>query len=114
MNRSINKLVLVGQVGRNPDVETVEGAKVARFPLMTSRQEHDGERYEWHPLVVKGGLAEFAEKVRKGDRLYIEGRLEYDPRHMRNGVTLPVAEIVVREFVVLGATLNKEVDDDAR
>jgi single-strand DNA-binding protein len=108
MSRSINKIILVGNIGRDPDVQTTAtGAKVAHASLATSRRfSRDNvteERTEWHRLTMWEGLAQLAEDyVRKGDRVYVEGRMEYDSFE-RNGVTIPTAEIRVRELVLLGA-----------
>jgi single-strand DNA-binding protein len=108
MSRSINKVILVGNVGRDPDVQTTAaGTKVAHLSLATSRRipRESGfeERTEWHRLTLWDGLAQLAEEyVRKGDRLYVEGRMEYDSFE-KNGVTVPTAEVLVRELVMLGA-----------
>ena len=108
MSRSINKIILVGNVGRDPDVQTTaSGTKVAHFSLATSRRiprdnGHE-ERTEWHRLTLWDRLAEIAEEyIRKGDRVYVEGRIEYDSFE-KNGVTIPTAEVHVRELVMLGA-----------
>jgi single-strand DNA-binding protein len=107
MSRSINKVILVGNVGRDPDVQTTSGGtKVAHLSLATSRRiPRDGgseERTEWHRLTLWDRLAQLAEDyVRKGDRLYIEGRMEYDSFE-KNGVTIPTAQVLVRELVMLG------------
>lgn len=109
MARSINKLILVGNVGRDPEVQTtVDEKKVAHFSLATSRRipRDNGfeERTEWHRITLWNRLAELAEEyIRKGDRLYIEGRIQYDS-YERDGVTIPTAEVVVRELVMLGAS----------
>lgn len=108
MSRCINKIVLIGNVGRDPDVQTTSaGTKVAHFSLATSRRvpRNGGfeERTEWHRLTLWDRLAQLAEDyIRKGDRLYVEGRMEYDS-YERNGVTIPTAEIAVREIVLLGS-----------
>jgi single-strand DNA-binding protein len=108
MSRSINKVILVGHVGRDPDVQTTaSGSKVAHFSLATDRRipRDDGaeQRTEWHRLTLWDRLAEIAEDyVRKGDRLYVEGRIEYDSFE-KNGVTVPTAEVHVRELVMLGS-----------
>ena len=116
MSRSINKVILVGNVGRDPDVQTTNGGtKVAHLSLATSRRIPRNnntfeERTEWHRLTLWEKLAQLAEDyVRKGDRIYIEGRMEYDSFE-RNGVTIPTAEVIVRELVMLGAPRN---GDDA-
>jgi single-strand DNA-binding protein len=108
MSRSINKIILVGHIGRDPDIQTTaSGAKVAHVSLATTRRfPRDGsfeERTEWHRLTLWDRLAQLAEDyVRKGDRVYVEGRMEYDSFE-RNGVTIPTAEVNVRELVMLGA-----------
>jgi single-strand DNA-binding protein len=107
MSRSINKVILVGNAGRDPDVHTTAGGtRVAHVSLATSRrlQRNGGveERTEWHRLTLWERLAELAEEyVRKGDRLYVEGRIEYGSFE-KNGVTVPTAEIRVNELVMLG------------
>jgi single-strand DNA-binding protein len=112
MSRSINKIILVGNVGRDPEVQTTSaGTKVAHFSLATSRRvSRNGnfeDRTEWHRLTVWDRLAQLAEDyIRKGDRLYVEGRMEYDS-YERNGVTIPTAEVQVRELVLLGSPAGR-------
>jgi len=125
MSRSVNKVILVGNAGRDPDVQTTAaGTKVAHLSLATSRRvpRNGGfeERTEWHRLTLWDRLAELAENyVRKGDRLYVEGRMEYDS-YEKNGVTIPTAEVAVRELVLLGSPrgaaetdAGESGDDDA-
>ncbi|CAN5765603.1 hypothetical protein BH23GEM10_BH23GEM10_07480 [soil metagenome] len=118
MSRSINKIILVGHIGRDPDVQTTNGGtKVAHVSLATSRRfPRDGgmeERTEWHRLTLWDRLAQIAEDyVRKGDRVYIEGRMEYDSFE-RNGVTIPTAEVHVRELVMLGAPTGRSAAVEA-
>jgi single-strand DNA-binding protein len=108
VSRSINKVILVGNVGRDPDVQTTNGGtKVAHLSLATSRriprESSFEERTEWHRLTLWDRLAQLAEEyVRKGDRLYVEGRIEYGSFE-KNGVTIPTAEVHVRELVLLGS-----------
>jgi single-strand DNA-binding protein len=118
MARSVNKLILVGNVGRDPEVQaTANGHKVAHFSLATSRRipRENGfeERTEWHRITVWDRLAELAEEyVRKGDRLYLEGRMQYDS-YERDGVTIPTAEVVVRELVMLGSASGRALNGPA-
>jgi single-strand DNA-binding protein len=118
MSRSINKITLVGHVGRDPDVQTTgTGARVAHMSLATSRRvPRDGsveERTEWHRLTLWDRLAEIAEAhIRKGDRIYVEGRMDYDS-YERNGVSVPTAEVTVRELVMLGSPRRAGDDVDA-
>jgi single-strand DNA-binding protein len=123
MSRSINKVTLVGNAGRDPDVHTTAGGtQVAHVSLATSRRlQREGgveERTEWHRLTLWDRLAQLAaEYVRKGDRLYVEGRIEYGSFE-KNGVTVPTAEIRVHELVLLGppgkaSTGEADLDEEA-
>ncbi len=117
MSRSVNKVILVGNVGRDPDIQqTQNGTKVAHFSLATNRRVSNGddpqEKTDWHRLTVWNRLAQFAEDyVRTGDRIYVEGRLEYDS-YERDGVTIPTAEITVRELVLLSGGRAAEQDGE--
>ena len=117
MSRSINKIILVGNVGRDPDIQTTaSGTRVAHLSLATSRRipRENGyeDRTEWHRLTLWDGLAQLAEEyVRKGDRLYVEGRMEYDS-YEKNGVTIPTAEVHVRELVMLGSASARSNGSD--
>jgi single-strand DNA-binding protein len=120
MSRSVNKVILVGNVGRDPELQTTSaGTKVAHVSLATSRRvPRDGameERTDWHRITLWDRLAEIAEEyVRKGDRIYVEGRMEYGSFE-KNGVTIPTAEVQVRELVMLGGSgvsRTAEVDEE--
>ena len=107
MSRSVNKIILVGNVGQDPDIqETGNGTKVAHFSLATNRRttgtsDEFQERTDWHRLTLWNRLAQFAQDyVSKGDRVYVEGRLEYDS-YERDGVTIPTADVSVKEMVLL-------------
>ena len=106
MSRSVNKIILVGNVGRDPDVQTTQnGTKVAHLSLATNRFVPNGDEQEqktdWHRLTLWSKLAQFAEDyVHTGDRIYVEGRLEYSS-YERDGVTIPTADVSVRELVML-------------
>ena len=79
----VNKVILVGNVGIDPEVRTLEGgAKVARVRLATTERLYDRasnetkEHTEWHTITLWRGLADVVDRyVRKGTQLYIEGRL---------------------------------------
>ncbi|MDH5588483.1 MAG: single-stranded DNA-binding protein [Gemmatimonadota bacterium] len=108
MSRSVNKIILVGNVGRDPDIQqTQNGTKVAHLSLATNRRTGPAgegeERTDWHRLTLWSKLAQFVEDyVRTGDRVYVEGRLEYDS-YERDGVVIPTADVHVRELVLLTA-----------
>ncbi|TVP74421.1 MAG: single-stranded DNA-binding protein [Gemmatimonadales bacterium] len=115
MSRSVNKIILVGHVGRDPEIrQTQNGTKVASLSLATNHRfsvagEDPQERTDWHRLTLWNRLAGFAEEyVSKGDRVYVEGRLEYDT-YERDGVTIPTAEVNVRELVLLSPRREEAV-----
>lgn len=109
MSRAVNKVMLLGHVGAGPEIRTTPaGVKVAKVSLATNRtwKDHSGqeqEKVEWHRLTFWDRLADVAEKyVHKGDRLYVEGRLEYSTSETAEGATQHWTTIVVRELVMLG------------
>ena len=113
MGRTINKIILVGNVGADPDVrETKNGTKVVHMSMATNRPPYGDdpqERTDWHRLTPWARLAQFTEDyVKKGDRIYVEGRLEYDT-YERDGVSIPTADVNVRELVLLSSS-NEAVD----
>ena len=108
MSRSLNKVMLIGNVGDDPDVRTTSsGTPVAKMSLATSRQwtNKDGseqEKTEWHRLTVWGKLVDVVERyVKKGDRLYVEGRIEYSESES-DGQKKYWTNINVLEMVMLG------------
>lgn len=110
MSRSLNKVLLIGNVGSDPEIRaTSSGSRVAKVSLATNRQFQDRtgqnqERTEWHRLTFFGRLADIVEQyVKKGDRLYAEGRLEYSQTQDENGGTRYWTDIVVNEMVMLGS-----------
>lgn len=112
MSRSLNKVMLIGHLGSDPEVRTTtNGTKVATLSIATARQwtSTNGEKQEkteWHRCVAwdgkKGGLASVCEQyVKKGDRIYVEGQIEYR-EYEKDGVKKYTTEINVRELVMLG------------
>lgn len=106
---SVNKVILVGNVGKDPETRYLEGGTaVSSFPLATSEtyRNRDGERItttEWHNVVLWRGLAEVAEKyVKKGSQLYIEGRIRTRSWDDREGNKRYTTEIVGDNMQMLG------------
>jgi single-strand DNA-binding protein len=106
--------MLIGNLGSDPEVRsTTGGNRVATFSLATSRSWNDAsgakqEKTEWHRCVVWNSkasqLADIVERyVKKGDKLYIEGRIEYRQWQDKDGQTKYSTEINVRELIMLGA-----------
>jgi single-strand DNA-binding protein len=111
MSRSLNKVMLIGNVGSDPEIRaTSSGARVAKLSLATNRsfQDRSGqqqERTEWHRLTIFGRLADVVEQwVKKGDRLYVEGRIEYSQTQDDQGHTRYWTDVVVNEMVMLGSS----------
>lgn len=105
----VNKVILVGRLGKDPDVRNLEnGATVANFTMATSETYKDkttGERKEiteWHNIVLWRGLADVAAKyLHKGDMVYIEGKLRTRSWE-KEGVTRYTTEIVGDNMTMLG------------
>ncbi len=104
----INKVILVGHLGRDPEVRHLEGGvTVASFPLATSETYNkDGKRVEqteWHNIVLWRGLAEVASKyLQKGKLVYIEGKLRTRSFEDKEKVKKYVTEVVAENFTMLG------------
>jgi single-strand DNA-binding protein len=132
MSRSLNKATLIGNVGQDPEVRsTTNGGRVATFSLATSRTWNGAggerqEKTEWHRCVVwnagraggdsKGmGLADVVEKyVKKGDKLYVEGPIEYRQWQDKENQTRYTTEIRVRELLMLSSRAGgSDFDTDA-
>lgn len=101
---SVNKVILVGNVGKDPDVRYLDsGICVATMPLATSDRAYvlqNGtqvpERTEWHNLVLWRGLGEIAEKyVHKGDKIYVEGKIRTRSYDDNAGIKRYITEIYV-------------------
>ena len=114
MSRSLNKVTLIGNLGNDPEVRSTSGGnRVATFSLATSRSWNDAagakqEKTEWHRCVVwntkSSQLADIVERyVKKGDKIYVEGRIEYRQWQDKDGQTRYSTEINVRELIMLGA-----------
>lgn len=110
MTRSLNKVLLIGYLGRDPEMRfTPSGSPVTTFNLATNRtwQSSDGERHEeteWFNIVAWGGLAEIcSQHLTKGERVYIEGRLQSRHWESDEGQSHFSIEVVARELIMLGA-----------
>lgn len=109
MSRGLNRVMLIGHLGRDPEMRTTpSGRPVTTFLLATSRAWHstDGERHEdteWFNIVAWGSLAEICqEHLRKGQRVYVEGRLQTRRWDDGEGRKHQSVEIVAREMIILG------------
>ena len=112
MSRSLNKVTLIGNLGADPEVRSTSGGnRVATFSLATSRSwtgasGEKQEKTEWHRCVVwnskSSQLADIVERYcKKGDKVYVEGRIEYRQWQDKENQTRYSTEINVRELIML-------------
>ena len=109
MSRGLNKVMLIGRLGRDPEMRyTPSGRPVTTFSMATSRtwNTSDGERRtetEWFNIVSWGSLAEICKQfLNKGQQVYVEGRLQTRHWEDAEGVKHSVTEIVANEMIMLG------------
>lgn len=100
---SINKVILIGNVGNDPDVRYPEkDFAVAYFPLATNEFRGNSEVAEWHNIVMTGEQAKYAERyIRKGMKLYIEGSLRTRQYTDKMNIARKRTEIYARLFEIL-------------
>ncbi len=115
MSRSLNKVMLIGNVGKDPDVNfTAGGIPVAQFRLATteSRKDKDGqyqEHTEWHTVIAWRGLAEIIQRlVHRGSRVYIEGRLQTRIFEDASGSKKYFTEVVADNMLLLDGKRSEE------
>jgi single-strand DNA-binding protein len=109
MAGTINKVILIGNLGKDPEVRRLEnGAVVANFSIATSEtyiEKATGERKEntdWHNIVAWRGLAEIIEKyLRKGTKVYVEGKLKTRSWQDKEGNTRYTTEVLAEELTIL-------------
>lgn len=110
MGRSVNKVILVGTLGRDPEVRFLpNGNAVANMTLATDESYNDKatgqkvERTEWHRIVVYGNLAEICQKyLQKGSKIYTEGKLR-TREWEKDGVKRYTTEIVMNDMTMCGS-----------
>lgn len=109
--RSLNRVMLLGNVGRDPEVRyTASGRAVATFTLATSQrwrdqEGNDQERTEWHRIVAWGRLGEICgEYLGKGKQAFIEGRIQSREWEDQDGNKRTTVEIVASDLILLGGS----------
>jgi len=108
MSRGLNKAMLIGNLGADPEVRsTTDGTRVATLSLATNftYKNAKGDKItttEWHRVTVWRGLADIAEKyLRKGSKLFVEGRISYGKYTDKDGIERYTTEIVADELTML-------------
>lgn len=108
---SVNKVILLGNVGKDPEIRYIQTRPIATFSLATNEPAPPASagvaapqpRTEWHNIVMWDSQAEVAERyIRKGSRLYLEGKLRHRVWQDRNAISRTVTEIYVDYFEILG------------
>ena len=106
--RGVNRVMLIGNLGKDPDIQFLEGnIAVAKFPLATTETFKDRtgklvSQTEWHTVVLWRGLAELAQKyLHKGSLVYIEGRLKTRSWEDKEGVKKYATEVVGDNLIML-------------
>lgn len=109
MANGINKVILIGNLGKDPDIQTFDsGVKKASFPIATSEEykDKDGNKVqqtEWHNIILWRGMAEVAEKyLNKGNQVYIEGKIKTRSWEDKDGNKRYITEIVGDNMTMLG------------
>jgi len=117
----VNKVILLGNAGKDPDIRHLEGGvTVASFSLATSesfRDKNSGEKREqteWHNIVMWRNLAESVEKseLKKGDRVYLEGKIRKREWQDKDGNKRSTVEIVADTFTII-TRRNRSVEEGA-
>ena len=117
--RCINKVILIGNLGKDPELRyTSSGVAVASFTLATNESWKDPEgnvqeRTQWHNIVAWRKLAEICgEYLKKGGKIYLEGKLQYRNYDDKNGVKRYVTEIVLDEMLMLDSKVGTQGSGD--
>ena len=117
----VNKVILLGNAGKDPDIRHLEGGvTVASFPLATTesfRDKNSGEKREqteWHNIVMWRALAESVEKseLKKGDRVYLEGKIRTRKWNDKEGNQRFTVEIVADTFTIINRKRDKNAEDN--
>lgn len=116
MARGVNKVILLGRLGKDPEVRyTQGGSAVTSFSIATSEAWKDKatgekqERVEWHNIVMFSRLAEIAgQYLKKGSQVYIEGKLQTRKWQDKNGIDRYTTEIIANEMQMLGGNNQQQ------
>lgn len=112
---SVNKVILVGNVGKNPEIKFMDSRPVATFTLATSEPAYTNpsgvqipERTEWHNIVMLDNNALTAERyITKGTKLYLEGKLRTRSWQDGNAIKRTITQIIVERFDILARSAQQ-------
>lgn len=109
---SVNKVILIGNVGRDPEMRYPEKDHPVAFLTLATNERlpnSETEITEWHILVMTGRNAEYAERyIRKGTKLYIEGKLRTRTWQDSNAIKRNITEIIVERFDILSRAMPQQ------
>ncbi len=120
MARGVNKVILVGNLGKDPEVQTFDTYKKAAFSLATTefsrdREGNDVQHTEWHNIVMWRGLAEIAEQfLHKGSQVYIEGKIRTRSFDGKDGQKKYITEIQADNLILLGGRKEGSGENSAQ
>jgi single-strand DNA-binding protein len=119
MNAMRNRVQLIGNLGQDPEIKTLEsGKKVVHFTMATndSYKNSDGQKIDettWHNIVAWNGLAERASKfLKKGNEVAVEGRIVYRTYDDKKGITKNVTDIVLTNLLLLRSAKGSEKEEE--
>jgi len=114
---SINKVILIGRIGQNPEIKKFDNNQVANFSLATSEKykDKDGnnqEKTEWHNVSIWGKLSVIVDKYcKKGDLIYLEGKLQ-TRSYEKDGQKKYMTEVIGYNLQMLGSKPKQEKEED--
>ena len=121
MARSVNKVILLGRLGKDPELTYIpSGQSVAKFTMATNRSYKDKsgewkEETDWHNMVAWGKLGEIcAQYLAKGRQAYVEGQIRTRSWEDREGKKRTTTEIIASEVVLLGARGEGATEPESR
>ena len=119
---SVNKVILIGHVGTEPEIRYMDGGVcVAKVRLATSERGYTlqngtqvPERTDWHDVILWRGQAEYVEKyVHTGDKLYVEGKLQYRKYTDKQGLNRTTVEIMANNIEILSSAQQRKQNAEA-
>jgi single-strand DNA-binding protein len=118
---SLNKVLLIGNVGKDPEIKLINSNTIANFSIATSsswKDKNTGEKKEeteWHSIVIYGKLAEIVgQYVKAGDKLYVEGKLKTRKWADKYGVEKYKTEVIVDQMNMLGSKKEAATESTGR
>lgn len=107
---SVNKVILIGNVGRDPEIRYPSpDSPLASFSLATNDRGKEIEKTEWHNIIAFGQIAKIVERyVKKGSKLYIEGRLSTREYTDRFQIQRKITEIIITNLELLGRSTQEQ------